>query len=267
MNRPRPWMPSQPPPSAPAQRFSDKSQTRDAIWKALVEHKAARFPFPLKGRIPNFDGADRAAALFLEHAVFGNAKCVKVNPDSPQRYVRKGLLDRGATVITPTPRLQGGFYRLDPGKIPKEHYWDAASMKMGGKWGEALGLDQLPHIDAIVMGCVAVTRDGRRLGKGHGYADLEYAILRELGHPPVPIATTVHACRSWRSFRRKRTTCRCRSSQRPQSSSRSQTRCRRRRVSIGASSHPKRWRRCQSSPNSSRCLASSDPAEPNVTVR
>lgn len=193
-------MPSQPPPSAPAQRFSDKSQTRDAIWKALVEHKAARFPFPLKGRIPNFDGADRAAALFLEHAVFGNAKCVKVNPDSPQRYVRKGLLDRGATVITPTPRLQGGFYRLDPGKIPKEHYWDAASMKMGGKWGEALGLDQLPHIDAIVMGCVAVTRDGRRLGKGHGYADLEYAILRELGHPPVPIATTVHALQILEEF-------------------------------------------------------------------
>jgi 5-formyltetrahydrofolate cyclo-ligase len=39
---------------------------------------------------------------------------------------------------------------------------------------------------------VAVTRDGRRLGKGHGYADLEYALLRELGNPPVPIATTVH---------------------------------------------------------------------------
>jgi uncharacterized protein YndB with AHSA1/START domain len=75
----------------------------------------------------------------------------------------------------------------------QEHYWDAASMKMGGKWGEALRLDQLPSIDAIVMGCVAVTRDGRRLGKGHGYADLEYAILRELGHPAMPVATTVHA--------------------------------------------------------------------------
>jgi 5-formyltetrahydrofolate cyclo-ligase len=37
-----------------------------------------------------------------------------------------------------------------------------------------------------------VTRDGRRLGKGHGYADLEYAILRELGNPPVPVVTTVH---------------------------------------------------------------------------
>jgi 5-formyltetrahydrofolate cyclo-ligase len=47
-------------------------------------------------------------------------------------------------------------------------------------------------MDAIVCGSVAVTRDGRRCGKGEGYSDLEYAILRELGHPPVPVATTVH---------------------------------------------------------------------------
>jgi 5-formyltetrahydrofolate cyclo-ligase len=44
----------------------------------------------------------------------------------------------------------------------------------------------------VVMGSVAVTRDGRRLGKGHGYADLEYALLRELGNPAVPLVTTVH---------------------------------------------------------------------------
>ena len=49
-----------------------------------------------------------------------------------------------------------------------------------------------PGLDAIVCGSVAVTRDGRRCGKGEGYSDLEFAILRELGHPPVPVATTVH---------------------------------------------------------------------------
>jgi 5-formyltetrahydrofolate cyclo-ligase len=48
-------------------------------------------------------------------------------------------------------------------------------------------------MDAIVCGSVAVTRDGRRCGKGEGYSDLEYAILGELGHAPAPVATTVHA--------------------------------------------------------------------------
>ena len=43
-----------------------------------------------------------------------------------------------------------------------------------------------------MTGSVAVTPDGRRCGKGHGYSDIEYAILLELGHAPVPVATTVH---------------------------------------------------------------------------
>jgi 5-formyltetrahydrofolate cyclo-ligase len=47
-------------------------------------------------------------------------------------------------------------------------------------------------MDLIVAGSVAVTRDGRRCGKGEGYSDLEFAILRELGHPAVPLVTTVH---------------------------------------------------------------------------
>jgi len=48
------------------------------------------------------------------------------------------------------------------------------------------------RLGAIVCGSVTVTRDGRRCGKGEGYSDLEFAILRELGHPPMPVATTVH---------------------------------------------------------------------------
>jgi 5-formyltetrahydrofolate cyclo-ligase len=50
------------------------------------------------------------------------------------------------------------------------------------------------------MGSVAVTREGKRLGKGHGYADLEYAILRELGQPAIPVFTTVHSLQVLQSF-------------------------------------------------------------------
>jgi hypothetical protein len=32
----------------------------------------------------------------------------------------------------------------------------------------------------------------RGSGKGHGYGDLEYGILRHLGQSPVPVVTTVH---------------------------------------------------------------------------
>src|SRR5690606_17645201 len=61
-------------------------------------------------------------------------------------------------------------------------------------------LDELPQMDAIVAGSVAVTRDGRRAGKGAGYSDLEFAMLMELGHEPVPVATTVHEVQIVDSF-------------------------------------------------------------------
>jgi 5-formyltetrahydrofolate cyclo-ligase len=69
---------------------------------------------------------------------------------------------------------------------------EAASLSRGHRWSEEVALAEMPELDAIVCGSVAVTRDGRRCGKGEGYSDLEFAILRELGHPPVPVATTVH---------------------------------------------------------------------------
>jgi len=173
-------------------RYGDKAAARKAVWDLLQKKKVARFPFPPHGRIPNFAGARQAAERLLAHPVFKRARVIKVNPDSPQRWVRQLALERGITVITPTPRLQGAFRKLDPARIAREHYAEAATLKRGGKWGEDIRLAQMPKVDLVVMGSVAATRDGRRLGKGHGYADLEYALLRELGNPAVPLATTVH---------------------------------------------------------------------------
>jgi 5-formyltetrahydrofolate cyclo-ligase len=173
-------------------RYRDKATARKAVWDTLQAKRVARFPFPPHGRIPNFAGARRAAERLLGHRIFKRVRVIKVNPDSPQRWVRELALERGITLITPTPRLKGAFRKLDPAKIPKEHYAEAATLKRGGKWGADIGLAQLPKVDLVVMGSVAVTRDGARLGKGHGYADLEYALLRELGNPAVPLATTVH---------------------------------------------------------------------------
>jgi 5-formyltetrahydrofolate cyclo-ligase len=117
---------------------------------------------------------------------------LKINPDAPQRFVREEALRRGITVFVPTPRLRSGFMRLDPKTIPPQMIRAAASLSRGKRWAEPVPLNKLPRMDAIVCGSVAVTRNGHRCGKGEGYSDLEYAILRELGHPAVPVATTVH---------------------------------------------------------------------------
>jgi 5-formyltetrahydrofolate cyclo-ligase len=174
------------------QQFIDKDEARQAVWDRLQAEWLARFPFPPHGRIPNFAGAREAAERLFEVEPWRSARSLKINPDAPQRPVRELALRHGITVFVPTPRLRGGFKKLDPARIPEDQLRAAASLSKSDRFAEEVALADLPRIDAIVCGSVAVTRDGRRCGKGEGYSDLEYAILRELGHPPVPVATTVH---------------------------------------------------------------------------
>lgn len=169
-----------------------KSEIRERIWKLLEERNIASFPRPVYGRIPNFKGAQKAAEKLTETKEFKEAKLVKVNPDSPQRPVREMVLKAGKILLVPTPRLRGDFFLLDPHKI--KDYKEASTISGFSRYGEVVDLTSISRIDLIVAGSVAVTINGERVGKGEGYSELEFAILRELGkvNDQTPVATTVH---------------------------------------------------------------------------
>ncbi len=171
-----------------------KQEIREKIWRKLNEEGVDRFPRPIKGRIPNFENSEKAAKLMTETKEFRESDIVKVNPDYPQINVRKSVLDSGKTLIMPTPRLREGFLVLDPNKISPSNYRKASTIKHSFSYGEKILPEDIPHIDMIVCGSVAVTVEGIRIGKGGGYSDLEYAILVELGKidKSLPIATTIH---------------------------------------------------------------------------
>jgi 5-formyltetrahydrofolate cyclo-ligase len=84
--------------------------------------------------------------------------------------------------------------RLDPSRLKPNKLFAASSIKGAFALGDPVGLDDLPEFDLLVFGSVAVTPAGDRVGKGEGYAELEFATLRTLGRVPddVVIATTVH---------------------------------------------------------------------------
>ncbi len=170
----------------------DKQEIRERIWKLLEDKNIATFPRPVYGRIPNFKGAERAAEMLAKTKEFQTARIIKVNPDSPQRPVRELALRMGKIVIVPTPRLRGEFFLLDPKKITDYKY--ASTIQGFTKLGERIDIFNISKIDMIVAGSVAVTLTGERIGKGEGYSELEFAMLRELGKVDenVPIATTVH---------------------------------------------------------------------------
>ena len=171
--------------------MKDKQELRERIWDGLEASGEARFPFPPHGRIPNFAGADEAAERLGELPEWDAADAIKANPDAPQRPVRRRALAAGKTVYMAVPRLRDPdcFIRLD-GVDPDR----GSTIGGADELGEQVGPDEVDPIDLIVAGSVAVSRDGGRIGKGEGYSDLEYAILRELElvTQETPVTTTVH---------------------------------------------------------------------------
>ena len=172
----------------------EKDRIRYEVWRKLEELELARFPRPVYGRIPNFIGAEKAASRLLNLREYIDAGVVKVSPDSPQRYVRYRCLLDGKILIMPTPRLKMGFMILDPSRIPKKMLERASTIRGAFRYGRITAPEDIPKIDLIVTGSVAVSRDGVRIGKGGGYGELEYAILREFGKvdEDTPIMTNVH---------------------------------------------------------------------------
>lgn len=172
----------------------DKQDVRERVWQELRRVGAARFP-GAEGRIPNFTGAEAAARLLAGVEEWHVADVLKSNPDSPQLRVRAAALEAGKRVYMAVPRLadEKPFLLLDPERIA-EPPRRAASIKGASTAGTHVALDDVPHIDLVVCGTVAVNRRGVRVGKGGGYSDLEFALLTETGaiDDHTVVATTVH---------------------------------------------------------------------------
>ncbi len=175
---------------------ADKDNLRTEIWSLLKEQGVSRRePF---GHIPNFVCAQKAAERLAALPIWKQANAVKCNPDSPQIPVRLHALRDGKRLYMAVPRLTSTrcfveltAFDLQQRDIPLE---DAAMARKALTIGRLVTFEEMEPIDLVVVGCVAVTCNGGRTGKGAGFADLELAMLTEFGlvQPDTPIVTTVH---------------------------------------------------------------------------
>jgi len=172
----------------------DKQALRERVWDELEATGEARFPYPPHGRIPNFARATDAASRLSELDAWQRADAIKSNPDSPQLPVRRAALRDGKTVYMAVPRLQSTdcFLRLDPDEIADIDH--ATTIGGSSEVGVQVSPAEMDPVDLIVSGSVAVNHQGERVGKGEGYSDLEFAILRESGlvDDEITTVTTLH---------------------------------------------------------------------------
>jgi 5-formyltetrahydrofolate cyclo-ligase len=178
----------------PADVLAAKAALRQEVWSAMRAARVARFP-GAEGRIPNFTGAEAAAERLRGTDAWQAARTLKANPDSAQLPARQRALEDGKTVYMAVPRLAEPepFFALDPDHL-SESPRKAASISGATRSARRVTLAELSPVDLVVMGCVAVSEDGARLGKGGGFADLEFALATAAGliGPRTVAVTTVH---------------------------------------------------------------------------
>ena len=167
-----------------------KKLLREEIWRRLEAEDVARFPLPCFGHVPNFEGSDKAAQNVRLLKEWKEAKVVFVNPDFAQQKVREYALLDGKLLVMASPKLKRGYVVVDPAKVrgSESH---ASTIRGAFSLGKIVGLQEMPKLDLIVEGSVAVDLKGNRLGKGGGYGDVEIRSLKEK-FGSLPVITSVH---------------------------------------------------------------------------
>lgn len=167
-----------------------KQELRKTIYNRLIKNQMSTQHYV--GRIPDFKGSDKASENLRSTEEWKKSKTVFVSPDTAQRKVRENVLMDNKLLIMVTPKIENGYLKLKPETL-QEHEMEASTIQGAYKYGEKI--DQLPMVDMVVEGSVAVDMDGGRLGKGGGYGDREIEYLKKTGSikSDTPIVTTVHS--------------------------------------------------------------------------
>jgi 5-formyltetrahydrofolate cyclo-ligase len=177
-----------------------KESIREKVWTYLEKNNIAKFPRPVKKRIPNFEGAIQACDNLPGLEEFKAAQTIKVNPDKPQEQGRFLVLESGKTlVVTPLRRSarRNVLHKMEPPADASEKDLRTCSRYQGVKdYSTPVGFESKVKVDLVVVGCVAASKAGWRIGKGEGFADLEWAMMMSMGAVTenTIVVATCHDC-------------------------------------------------------------------------
>lgn len=171
-----------------------KQAVREEVWSRL-EH-AAVVPPGVRGHIPDFIGAQEAAAHLASLTQWQTSEVIKCNPDRAQLPVRTLALTENKLVYMAVPKIADirPFYVLNPASLTAPII-EAATSTGASVHAPKTAINDMQPVDMVICGSVAVNRKGVRIGKGAGYSDIEVALLFEanLIGPATTFVTTVHS--------------------------------------------------------------------------
>ena len=165
----------------PKLKWKTKQEVREWIWEKMTAEGIAQFPLPCYGRIPNFIGVEKATQLIQDLPEFKKARFIFSAPDFVLHNIRELVLQNRKQLLVATPHMLE-FLILNSNNIPTRMITKAVTIKSMYKFGNKVHLNQISRpLDIFCQGSVALDRTGNRLGKGKGYGDREYHLLKQEG--------------------------------------------------------------------------------------
>lgn len=181
--------------------MSKSNIIRQQIWSRLkdVAKPDTRFDKNFAEVIPDFEGSELATDRVLAMPECRDAELLFITPDNCLVDLRRRLIERGKTFFMSTYGIYRGFLMMEPGIVPEGHELYAAWLDGMEHFGRPVTLEEIARrgrIDFLVTGASAVSVDGVRFGKGHGFFDLEWGMFTDLGlvDEQTPVAAVVHDC-------------------------------------------------------------------------
>lgn len=174
-----------------------KRSIRVQTWKK-IQDGCSPYPRYVFNRISYFTGAEKAASLLVDTEEFKAATSIKVNGDRPQDPVKLVVVENKKKLFVPAGRQSSAvFVQINvPEDADDKEQKRAVRVNSIKEFGTDIGVDTDVKLDLLIIGSCAVSKKGHRIGRGNGYVDLDFAILKELGivTPDTLIVTTVHDC-------------------------------------------------------------------------
>jgi 5-formyltetrahydrofolate cyclo-ligase len=179
----------------------DKSKARAIVWSKLLKiaKPDSRFHLNFGEYIPDFQGSVEATARLISLDIYQRSSVVFITPDNCLERLRAQAVRDGKVQIMPTYGIRRGLVKLCPKDVPEGLEDYAVLLDVIETLGHHLSLGALRRehrIDLVVTGASVVSKGGIRFGKGHGFFDLEWAMLYQTGvvDTSTPVVAFVHDC-------------------------------------------------------------------------
>jgi 5-formyltetrahydrofolate cyclo-ligase len=172
---------------------------RQRIWKKLkdVAKPDSRFHLNFSEVIPDFQGSEFATERIVALPAYRTCKYAFITPDNCLVELRRRMVEAGIPFVMSTYGIYRGFLLIEPGMVPKGAELYAAWLDGMEHFAQPISLANISErgrFDLLVTGASAVSKDGVRFGKGHGFFDLEWGMFSDLGivDEKTPVVAIVH---------------------------------------------------------------------------